>query len=352
MTYLSLQNLSKHYGRAVPAVDDVSLDIEKGEFVTFLGPSGSGKTTTLMMIAGFESPTGGHIMLSDRAIDPVPPHKRNIGVVFQNYALFPHMSVARNVGFPLRMRRRPKPEIADRVAKILNIVGLGALADAEPRTLSGGQQQRVALARALVFGPDVLLLDEPLGALDKNLREQMQLEIRRIHRELGVTTIYVTHDQTEAMTMSDRIAVFNQGKIEQVDEPLSLYRRPRTPFVAGFVGDNNVVEGTADTGGIVVPGIGRVVPAAPPAASAPGKAVKLAIRPESIRPGTPAAQNSAEFSLLGIVNYGDNVVLIGKAGSLPMKVRLPSGDAGGFSVGQTLTIVWRAEDVHVIPETA
>ena len=197
-----------------------------------------------MMIAGFERPTSGTITLAGRPIDPVPPHRRNIGMVFQNYALFPNMSVARNVGYPLRMRGVPKTQIRDKVAAMLRIVGLSAFADAEPRNLSGGQQQRVALARALVFDPDVLLLDEPLGALDKNLREQMQIEIRRIHRELGVTTVYVTHDQTEAMTMSDRIAVFNAGRIEQVATPLEIYGRPQTAFVAGFIGDNNIFPAT------------------------------------------------------------------------------------------------------------
>ena len=349
MSYLSLHNLRKDYGGAVLAVNDVSLSIEKGEFVTFLGPSGSGKTTTLMMIAGFERASGGEIMLSGRSIDPIPPHRRNIGVVFQNYALFPHMSVAANVGFPLRMRRQPKAEIAARVGKILEIVGLSAFARAEPRRLSGGQQQRVALARALVFEPDVLLLDEPLGALDKNLREQMQLEIRRIHKELGVTTIYVTHDQTEAMTMSDRIAVFNAGRIEQVNEPLKLYHEPATAFVAGFVGDNNVLDGVVSVDGfIAVPGVGLIATAEPPRAAV-GTALKVAIRPESIRPSTRAHVNAADFSLAGLVNYGDSVVLIGTVGPTPLKIRLPARDATQFGVGQTVTVSWLAAQVHIIP---
>ncbi|MGN6463693.1 MAG: ABC transporter ATP-binding protein, partial [Pseudolabrys sp.] len=341
--------LRKHYGGKTFAVDDVSLDIEKGEFVTFLGPSGSGKTTTLMMIAGFEQPTDGHIALAGRAIDPVPPHKRNIGVVFQNYALFPHMSVARNVGFPLRMRGVPKAEIAERVAKMLAIVELGNFADVEPRRLSGGQQQRVALARALVFEPDVLLLDEPLGALDKNLREQMQIEIRRIHRELGVTTIYVTHDQTEAMTMSDRIVVFNSGKVEQVDAPLALYRRPNTPFVAGFVGDNNVLDAVHGDGGrIELPGIGPIAAVAP--SGCPKGALKIAIRPESIRLAT--ANEAPAFAVQGIVNYGDSVVLVGALGAIPLKIRLPGADASNVAVGQSLRIEWPASAVHVIGTAA
>ncbi|MGN6572867.1 MAG: ABC transporter ATP-binding protein [Pseudolabrys sp.] len=348
MSYLRLHHLTKNYGGAVFAVNDVSLSIEKGEFVTFLGPSGSGKTTTLMMIAGFERASGGEIMLSGRSIDPVPPHKRNIGVVFQNYALFPHMSVAANVGFPLRMRRLPKAEIASRVGAILDIVGLGAFAKAEPRRLSGGQQQRVALARALVFVPDVLLLDEPLGALDKNLREQMQLEIRRIHNTLGVTTIYVTHDQTEAMTMSDRIAVFNAGRIEQLDVPLKLYHEPATAFVAGFVGDNNLLDGiVAEDGFIAVPGIGLVAAAERPAAPL-GTAVTVAIRPESIRPSTKAHVNAADFALGGLVNYGDSVMLIGTVDRTPLKIRLPARDAARFSPGETFTVSWLAAQVHLV----
>lgn len=350
MSYLSLQNLKKHYGGGSPAVDGISLEIEKGEFVTFLGPSGSGKTTMLMMIAGFERPSEGHIMLAGRAIDPVPPHRRNIGVVFQSYALFPHMSVARNVGFPLRMRKLPKSEIDERVARMLSIVGLGSFANAQPRHLSGGQQQRVALARALVFDPDVLLLDEPLGALDKNLREQMQIEIRRIHRELGVTTVYVTHDQTEAMTMSDRIAVFNAGKIEQVDVPLNLYHQPKTHFVANFVGDNNVLDGAVLDGGLIgVPGVGTI--RAPEVSQyVAGTQVKVAIRPESIRPTeAPAGEiNTATFVLNGLVNYGDSVLLVGVAGTVPLKIRLPAREATPFTIGQTIAISWPAAQVHVI----
>jgi putative spermidine/putrescine transport system ATP-binding protein len=348
MSYLSLQHLEKDYGGAVLAVNDVSLSIERGEFVTFLGPSGSGKTTTLMMIAGFEHASGGEIMLSGRSIDPIPAHKRNIGVVFQNYALFPHMSVAGNVGFPLRMRRLPKAQIASRVGKILEIVGLGTFSEAEPRHLSGGQQQRVALARALVFEPDVLLLDEPLGALDKNLREQMQLEIRRIHKALGVTTIYVTHDQTEAMTMSDRIAVFNAGRIEQVDVPLKLYHQPATPFVAGFVGDNNVFDGVvSDDGFIAVAGIGLIAAAEQPQVGA-GAPIKVVIRPESIRPSTRAHVNAADFTLGGLVNYGDSVMLIGAAGPTPLKIRFPAREVARLSIGETFTVSWLAAQVHLI----
>jgi putative spermidine/putrescine transport system ATP-binding protein len=352
MSSLSLDAVSKTYGGGTFAVDNVSLAIREGEFMTFLGPSGSGKTTTLMMIAGFERPSSGTIALAGKPIDPVPPHRRNIGMVFQNYALFPNMSVAGNVAYPLRMRRMARAEIAKRVAKMLGIVGLAQFADAEPRKLSGGQQQRVALARALVFEPDVLLLDEPLGALDKNLREQMQIEIRRIHRELGVTTVYVTHDQTEAMTMSDRVAVFNEGRIEQVAAPLEVYGRPRTRFVAGFVGDNNVLAGRiadAERERIEAEGLGTVVAAEPVGPA--GQSVWLSIRPESIRRGAAmdASENTFVLAVTGLVNYGDSVLIFGTVNSCALKVRVPAADATDIREGQSLPIRWDARQVHVIP---
>src|SRR5919197_5262183 len=238
----------KSYDGKSNAVDDVSIDIERGEFITFLGQSGSGKTTTLMMIAGFELPTDGVIELGGHDLTLQKPYQRNIGMVFQNYALFPHMTAVKNVIFPLKMRGFPRGDMQARAEKILALVGLSRFADRYPRELSGGQQQRVALARGLVFNPDVLLLDEPLGALDKNLREQMQVELKRIHREVGITMVYVTHDQTEAMTMSDRIAVFNHGSLEQIAPPLEVYHRPRTRFVGEFIGDSNFFTGRVDAG--------------------------------------------------------------------------------------------------------
>ena len=352
MSDLALDNLVKRYDdRSAAAVADVSLKIAKGEFMTFLGPSGSGKTTTLMMIAGFERPTSGTIAIGGRPIDPIPPHRRNIGVVFQNYALFPHMSVTRNIAYPLRMRRRSRDEIRARVERILEVVGLSAFADAEPRHLSGGQQQRVALARALVFEPDVLLLDEPLGALDKNLREQMQIELRRIHRELHVTTIYVTHDQTEAMTMSDRIAVFNAGGIEQVDTPLNVYQKPRTQFVAGFVGDNNVLGGTAvapSRGEYAVDGFGKVT--GTPLDVADNARVWLAVRPESIRLASSAAPdlNRFSFKISGTLNFGDSVLLHGSVNGRPLKVRLPAADAADLAEGKEISVHWAPQSVHAI----
>src|SRR5215510_3390675 len=228
--YVQFSDVQKSYDGETLVVKDLNLSIRAGEFLTLLGPSGSGKTTTLMMLAGFEVPTNGRIDLDGRPIDNVPPHKRNIGMVFQNYALFPHMTVAENLAFPLEVRRTPKAEIQSRVARALEMVQLGAYGARRPAQLSGGQQQRVALARALVFEPNLVLMDEPLGALDKQLREQMQLEIKHIHQRLGVTVVYVTHDQGEALTMSDRVAVFHDGLIQQLATPTELYERPANSF--------------------------------------------------------------------------------------------------------------------------
>ncbi|GAA1028633.1 MULTISPECIES: ABC transporter ATP-binding protein [Amycolatopsis] len=236
-----------------PAVDDVSLHIADGEFMTFLGPSGSGKTTMLSMIAGFTPLTSGSITVDGQEISRLKPHRRNLGVVFQQYALFPHMSVARNVAFGLTQRKVAKAEISRRVDEVLELVGLSAVRDRLPRQLSGGQQQRVALARAVVYEPRALLMDEPLGALDKKLRDQLQREIARMHRELGMTFLFVTHDQQEALTLSDRIAVFNDGRIEQVGTPEELYERPETLFVAQFIGESNALSLTPGEVTIVRP---------------------------------------------------------------------------------------------------
>lgn len=240
---ISLSRLTKRYGDAPPSVDAIQLDIEAGEFLTFLGPSGSGKTTTLNMIAGFVDVTSGEILVDGDPVYALPPHRRNIGMVFQHYALFPHMSVQENVAYPLKQRRIPRAERQQLVAEALRKVGLTGLDHRMPRQLSGGQQQRVALARAIVYRPRVLLMDEPLGALDKKLRDALQLEIKRIHSELGTTFIYVTHDQEEALVLSDRIAVFNNGKIEQVGTAHELYERPQTLFVAQFLGESSQFTG-------------------------------------------------------------------------------------------------------------
>jgi putative spermidine/putrescine transport system ATP-binding protein len=241
--FLSVRGIRKSYGDVV-AVESVSLDIPRGEFITFLGPSGSGKSTTLYIIAGFQEPSAGDVLLEGRSVLAVPSNKRNIGMVFQRYTLFPHLSVAENVAFPLRVRRQPKAEVDAKVAAMLKLVRLDRLSDRMPAQLSGGQQQRVALARALAYDPPLLLMDEPLSALDKKLREEIQYEIKRIHNETGVTILYVTHDQEEALRLSDRIALFNHGRIEQIGSGRDLYEMPRTRFVAGFIGNSNFIKGS------------------------------------------------------------------------------------------------------------
>ena len=240
---VSFRGVQKSYDGEALIVKDLNLDIRKGEFLTLLGPSGSGKTTSLMMLAGFETPTAGEILLAGRSINNVPPHKRDIGMVFQNYALFPHMTVAENLAFPLSVRGMSKTDVAEKVKRALDMVQLGTFAHRYPAQLSGGQQQRVALARALVFEPQLVLMDEPLGALDKQLREHMQMEIKHLHQRLGVTVVYVTHDQGEALTMSDRVAVFHQGEIQQIAPPRTLYEEPKNTFVANFIGENNRLTG-------------------------------------------------------------------------------------------------------------
>ncbi|MTH64096.1 ABC transporter ATP-binding protein [Paracoccus shanxieyensis] len=241
---ISIDRIRKVYGNFV-ALDNVSLEIRSGEFLTLLGPSGSGKTTLLMALAGFARPDAGHLRIAGRDITRLAPNRRDIGIVFQNYALFPHMSVLANVEYPLRLRKIAKAEARDRAMAALERVKLGGFGDRDIAALSGGQRQRVALARAIVFEPRIMLMDEPLSALDKNLREHMQFEIRKLHDDLGITTIYVTHDQREALTMSDRIAVMNAGRIQQIDTPDEIYHRPRTRFVAEFMGEANILPGTA-----------------------------------------------------------------------------------------------------------
>ncbi len=245
--HVTFRKVQKTYDGENLIVRDLNLDIQRGEFLTLLGPSGSGKTTCLMMLAGFETPTSGEIRLGDRVINSLPPHKRNIGMVFQNYALFPHMTVRDNLRFPLAVRKLPAAEIEKKVDRALNMVQLGVFGERYPQQLSGGQQQRIALARALVFDPELVLMDEPLGALDKQLREHMQMEIKHIQRELGITVVFVTHDQSEALTMSDRIAVFNQGIIQQIDDPATLYEKPANDFVANFIGENNALPGIVES---------------------------------------------------------------------------------------------------------
>ena len=284
--FVRFVDVQKTFDGETLVVKDLNLSMRKGEFLTLLGPSGSGKTTTLLMLAGFERPTGGEIHLAGQPLSRVPPHKRDLGMVFQDYALFPHMNVFENVAFPLGIRKLPKTEIGAKVASVLEVVKLAGFEDRRPNQLSGGQQQRVALARALVFGPRLVLMDEPLGALDKQLREQMQLEIKHIQEDLGITVVYVTHDQQEALTMSDRIAVFNDGRIYQLDTPDELYENPRNSFVAQFIGENNRLSGKVVSlaGGVCEVELdgGGTVKALPVNVGGVGSRTQLSVRPERV----------------------------------------------------------------------
>jgi iron(III) transport system ATP-binding protein len=294
MSRLTLRGLTKAYGK-LTVVDDVELTLEQGEFVSLLGPSGCGKTTTLRMIAGFVEPTAGSIEMNGQRISApgavLPPERRSMSMIFQSYAIWPNMTVAENVAFGLKLRKLPGAEIRKLVAEILDVVHMGHLADRYPSELSGGQQQRVALARAIVIKPAVLLLDEPLSNLDANLREEMRFEIRRLHDEFRITTVYVTHDQSEAMATSDRIAVMNAGRIEQVDAPHLLYTRPRTRFVAGFIGRTNLVEGLISGDEIRLDGFGLKAGQLPEPPAAGGK-VLISLRPQGIAlRGAPPVAN-------------------------------------------------------------
>ncbi len=347
-------DVQKSYDGETLVVKNLSLDLGHGEFLTLLGPSGSGKTTALMMLAGFESVTRGQITLDGRPINDVPPHRRDIGMVFQNYALFPHMTVAENVGYPLKVRGVPKAEIASRVARALDMIKLGHLGARRPAQLSGGQQQRVALARALVFEPKLVLMDEPLGALDKQLREHMQLEIKHIHASIGVAVVYVTHDQSEALTMSDRIVVFNDGYVQQVDPPAELYEHPKNSFVANFIGENNRLEGEIRgvDGGlarVALAGGGEVL-ALP--VNVDGGRTTLSIRPERVVVGGMAgdAVNRLSGRIVEPIYHGDHVRLrLSVAGSDDFTVKLPVASAGfDLSPGRTLDLSWRAQDCRAL----
>jgi spermidine/putrescine transport system ATP-binding protein len=278
---IRFDGVTKRFGSLV-AVDDLNLSIRGGEFFSLLGPSGCGKTTTLRMLAGFEQPSTGSIYLEGDPVDDVPPYERNVNTVFQSYALFEHLDVKGNVAFGLKRRRVPSDEIRRRVAEALELVQLTGRESAKPRQLSGGQKQRVALARALVNRPAVLLLDEPLGALDLKLRKQMQVELKQIQREVGITFVYVTHDQEEALSMSDRIAVMNEGRVIQCGAPEDIYERPTGEFVAGFIGISNLLEGIAEEGGMVRIANGHLVPAPLPDDCRAGERVNLSVRPEKI----------------------------------------------------------------------
>jgi putative spermidine/putrescine transport system ATP-binding protein len=354
---LDLQGLVKRYGNTA-AVDNVSLKVPAGEFVTLLGPSGSGKTTTLNIIAGFTAPDEGHVMMDDKPIEGVPPYRRNIGMVFQNYALFPHMTVESNVAFPLKRRRAPKAEIKRKVADILALVGLHELGGRYPRELSGGQQQRVALARALVFEPHVLLMDEPLGALDKRLREGLQLEFRRIHRELGITFIYVTHDQHEALVMSDRIAVFNHGRIEQVGASEELYERPGSLFVAGFLGDSNVLRGIVNRSNgvprLVSDGTQLILP--PRGSVADGAEAAIVIRPEKIAMSSaggshPEGSNVLSGRVVEVIYMGAlRRIEVAVENAIRVRVQEQTAATASIEPGDAVVVSWRPEDAVLLSD--
>lgn len=309
--YVRIERLVKRYGD-VYALDDVTLEIPRGQFLTLLGPSGSGKTTLLMAIAGFAIPDSGRIMLGDQNIVPLPPEKRNFGMVFQGYALFPHLTVEANIAFPLKLRGFSKQEISERVHRALDMVQLSALAKRLPRQLSGGQQQRVALARAIVFEPEVLLLDEPLSALDKALRSDLQWELKELHARLGMTFIYVTHDQEEALSMSDHIVIVRDGRIVQEGNPEALYNRPATHFVAGFLGKSNFIEGKLLEGGTrdIIQAGEHKLKISPVNDGVEGSKIVIAIRPEKINlveTPTQNSSNSIEGRLSGWNYYGSTI---------------------------------------------
>jgi len=358
--YVRFDNVQKSYDGVTLVVKSLNLDIAKGEFLTMLGPSGSGKTTCLMMLAGFEPATYGEIFLNSRPINNVPPHKRGIGMVFQNYALFPHMTVEENLLFPLEVRRMPRDEARQRVAKALEMVELPGFGGRRPAQLSGGQQQRIAVARALVFEPDLVLMDEPLGALDKQLREQMQYEIKHIHENLGVTVVYVTHDQSEALTMSDRIAVFDDGVIQQLSTPDELYERPQNSFVAHFIGENNTLHGTVTEirNGecrVRVDGGGEVSALAVNVEGANTRTT-LSLRPEraEIDPESIDGYNTLEGRVEELIYLGDHIrTRLTVAGHDDFIVKVPNTHAHRpMQVGEAATVAWRTEDCRALDPLA
>ncbi|MEZ5775505.1 MAG: ABC transporter ATP-binding protein [Hyphomicrobiaceae bacterium] len=354
--HVRFEEVQKSYDGESLVVKNLNLDIAKGEFLTLLGPSGSGKTTTLMMLAGFEAPTHGRILLSGRPINSLPPHKRGIGMVFQNYALFPHMTVEENLAFPLIVRKMSKSEIERRIKKTLELVQLPQMAKRRPSQLSGGQQQRIAVARALVFEPELVLMDEPLGALDKQLREQMQYEIKHIHENLGVTVVYVTHDQSEALTMSNRIAVFEDGIIQQLSTPADLYERPVNSFVAQFIGENNKIPGrikavNGEVCRIEVPGGGEV-DALPINIGGVGTQSLISIRPErvEINPSGSDVSNRLNGTVTETIYLGDHVRVVVKVpGASDFIVKAPNKEGSlQLATGQNVVVGWRTKDCRAL----
>lgn len=355
--FVTFDRVQKSYDGETLVVKDLNLSIGKGEFLTMLGPSGSGKTTCLMMLAGFETATNGEIRLDGQPINQVPPHKRGIGMVFQNYALFPHMTVGENLAFPLEVRGMGKSEREEKIMRALNMVQMGAFANRRPAQLSGGQQQRIALARALVFDPKLVLMDEPLGALDKQLREHMQYEIKHLHESLGITVVYVTHDQGEALTMSDRVAVFNDGRIQQLAPPDELYERPQNSFVAQFIGENNELPGTVESLNgahcTVRLGNGELIDATPVNISSSGQQTLVSIRPERIefKPEMmPAGAHMISAEVLEVVYMGDifrTRMRVAGSDNFVMKSRNTIGQTK-LKPGEQIKIGWHPEDARAL----
>ena len=350
----------KSYDGETLVVKDFNLDIQRGEFITMLGPSGSGKTTVLMMLAGFEATTHGKILINGRSVNDMPPHKRGLGMVFQNYALFPHMTVAENLAYPLAVRKIDKAAIKAKVHKVLDMVRLPDMAERRPSQLSGGQQQRVALARSLVFDPELVLMDEPLGALDKNLREEMQYEIKHIHATTGISVVYVTHDQTEALTMSNRVAVVHEGTVQQLASPRDLYEKPRNTFVAHFIGKNNQFDATVvaidrhnNTCQAKLHNSNQVIHCMPANVHSCGEHTKLVIRPERVviadaHHGT--LENQLTAQVLETIYHGDHMrVRLKVCGKDDFIIKIPhANNIDAISAGSELAIGWAAEHCRAL----
>lgn len=354
-----IQNVSKHFGD-IKAVDQVTFSIKGGEFLTLLGPSGSGKTTLLNMIAGFFRPTNGVILIGEKDITALPPEKRDVGMTFQNYALFPHMTVAENIAFPLKMKKVPKQEIVDKIKKALELVRLSGFESRHPKQLSGGQQQRISLARSIVFDPSLLLMDEPLGALDKKLRQHMQLELKQLQRKLKMTVVYVTHDQEEALTMSDRIAVMNEGRIEQIDTPDEIYQHPKNWFVADFIGESNFLDGNiiavnGDNSLIEIP-INKKIKGPKYEWMRAGMQVFVLLRPERLNINLEKpieARNLVSGTIQDdfyVGNISRYLINIPECGFI-LNVELRNAqETFRFKSGQNVFVSWHVNDTIIIPK--
>ncbi len=349
--------VQKSYDGISLVVKDLNLDISEGEFLTVLGPSGSGKSTCLTMLAGFETVTSGEIYLKGKPINNIPPHKRGIGMVFQNYALFPHMTIEENLMFPLQVRKMPDAEARAKAKKALAMVQMEQFAKRRPSFLSGGQQQRAAVARALVFDPPLILMDEPLGALDKQLREQMQYEIKHIHENLGVTVVYVTHDQSEALTMSDRVAVFDKGVIQQLASPQDLYESPNSSFVAQFIGENNKINGTVESIDnrhcVVTTTSGEKIIANAVNVAGAGEKTTLSIRPERVIINPPEGDeypNQFECDIIELIYLGDHIrMVLSVCGNNEFITKVPNNTGLDQSmVGKKIKVGWKVEDCHAL----